>query len=127
MSQHNIKNEAYTQELGNSAMGIPIEFAMDLPLCLPIKIQPFHSMSQSNIPSQKNLIPALFQIAARAEDVQWAPSLRSTVAAGHTSLAEAMLDPQRLEGILNAVSRRKKPASRRASDKKNSADNGELD
>jgi hypothetical protein len=54
---------------------------------------------------EKPLIPALFQIAARADD------LKSPLARGREALAEAMLDARRLEAILKAVGRKKKAAA----------------
>jgi len=116
MKQCQIENNDASRA-GDSAVGIPVEFAMDLPLHFPVKVKPFHIMSQSNIPSQKNLIPTLFRIAASAEDAP-APSFRNNLALGQTSLAEMMRDPQRLERILNAATRRKKPVARRVSEKR---------
>ena len=58
--------------------------------------------------TQKSLIPALFQIASRADDAESVRALRETLAAKKTPLAETMLDAKRLEGILKALGKKKK-------------------
>ncbi len=55
---------------------------------------------------EKPLLPALFQIASRADD------LTRPLAKGREALAEAMLDARRLEAILKAVGSKKKTAVR---------------
>jgi hypothetical protein len=100
------------------AMDIPIQFVMDLPQFISIKIQPPPSMNrslQTVTTPQKPLIPSLFQIAARADEVQAVPALKSALAHGHGPMAEMMLDPEKLEAVLKSVVRRKKPAVRRVS------------
>jgi hypothetical protein len=73
------------------------------------------SMKNPAIPSDKSLMPALFQIAARADDPESVVELRSALATGKMPLAEMMLNAEKLEAILKAIVRRKKPAARRAS------------
>lgn len=58
--------------------------------------------------SKKSLIPALFQIASRADDIESVGALRRALASSRTPLAEMMLDAKRLEGILKALGKRKK-------------------
>lgn len=72
-------------------------------------------MKNPAIPSDKSLMPALFQIAARADDPESVVELRSALATGKMPLAEMMLNAEKLEAILKAIVRRKKPAARRAS------------
>jgi hypothetical protein len=93
-----------------ATMGIPIEFGTDVPLYFPIKIQP---QILTHIPSQtpvleRSLIPALFQIAACANDVKSMSALKSALRLGQTPLAEMVLDPRRLEVILKAAASKKK-------------------
>jgi hypothetical protein len=57
--------------------------------------------------SDRPLMPSLFQIAARAEDVPVKSSRQS-----HAPLGEAMLNPRKLEAVLNAIGKKKKPAVR---------------
>ena len=97
---------------------IPIQFVIDLPRFIAIKIQPQDSMNhplQTILTPQKPLIPALFRIAARAEEVGSVPALKKTVVQGHGPLSEMMLDPEKLEAVLEAIAKRKKPAVRRVS------------
>lgn len=54
------------------------------------------------------MIPALFQIASRADDIESVGALRRALAASRTPLAEMMLDAKRLEGILKSLGKRKK-------------------
>lgn len=61
---------------------------------------------------QKPLVPALFQIASRAEEVESVPALKHAVVHGHGPMSEMMLDPGKLEAVLKAIAKRKKPATR---------------
>ena len=97
-------------------MEIPIQFVTDLPRFISIKIQPQHSMNhplQTITTPQKPLIPALFQIAARAEEVESVPALKNAVVQGRGPASEMMLDPEKLEAVLKAIAKRKKPDVRR--------------
>jgi hypothetical protein len=58
--------------------------------------------------SKKSLIPALFQIASRADDVESVGALRRALASSRTPLAEMMMDAKRLEGILKSLGKKKK-------------------
>lgn len=94
----------------SATVGIPIEFGTDVPLYFPIKIQPQNFI---NIPShapvsERSLIPALFQIAACAHDIKSVSALKSALRLGRTPLAEMVLDPRRLEAILQAAAPEKK-------------------
>jgi hypothetical protein len=89
-------------------MIIPIEFGADLPLSVPIEIQPFKSMKNPLSAQEKPFIPALFNIAHRQGERAFAHA----PGAGQTSLGEMMLDAKKLEAILKAVDRRKKTATR---------------
>jgi hypothetical protein len=62
--------------------------------------------------SEKSLIPALFQIASRADDIQSVRALKHALASSRTPLAEMMLDAKRLEGILKALGKKKKAVRR---------------
>jgi len=64
--------------------------------------------------TQKSLIPALFQIASRADEIQSVRALKQALASSRTPLAEMMLDAKRLEGILKALGKRKKTLRRAA-------------
>jgi hypothetical protein len=57
--------------------------------------------------SERPLIPSLFQIAARTED---APAKSKSFSRDHAYLAETMLNPRKLEAVLNAIGKKKKPA-----------------
>lgn len=59
--------------------------------------------------SDRPLMPSLFQIAARAED---APAKSKNSPRVRTQLAEAMLNPRKLEAVLNAIGKKKKIAGR---------------
>jgi hypothetical protein len=63
--------------------------------------------------TEKSLIPALFQIAARADDIQSIRALKQALASSRTPLAEMMMDAKRLEGILKSLGKKRK-AMRRA-------------
>jgi hypothetical protein len=63
--------------------------------------------------SEKSLIPALFQIASRADEIQSIRALKQALASSRTPLAEMMLDAKRVEGILKAIGKKRK-AMRRA-------------
>ena len=79
--------------------------------------------------SEKSLIPALFQIASRADDIGSVRALRRALASSRTPLAEMMLDAKRLEGILKGLGKRKKAARRAAAnrpEKKLSFDGGAM-
>lgn len=91
---------------------IPIQSAADFSPVLDAKTQPIHSMNATEMP-KKSLIPALFQIASRADDAESVRALREELATKKTSLGETMLDAKRLEGILKALGKKKKPGTRR--------------
>jgi hypothetical protein len=82
---------------------------------LQLKFKTLNPMKNPAIPSDKSLMPALFQIAARADDPESVVELRSALATGKMPLAEMMLNAEKLEAMLKAIVRRKKPAARRAS------------
>ena len=108
--------EFWDLEESSPLMEVPVQFVTDLPQFVPIKIQPQHSMNhplQTITIPQKPLIPALFQIAARAEEVESMPLLKNAVVRGHGPMAEMMLDPEKLEAVLKAISKKRKPAVRR--------------
>jgi hypothetical protein len=76
-----------------------------------IKIQSHMPM---NLPSQKTvekkpLVPGLFQIAALANDFK-IPMQRAVFAFGRSPFSEVMLNPQKLEAILQKISKLEKPA-----------------
>ena len=93
---------------------IPVEFGIDLPLSLPIKIQPLKSMKKAPAIAEKPLIPALFQIAACADEAKYMSRLKGVLALGRTPLSEMMLNPDKVEEILNGIAQRKKTAPRRS-------------
>jgi hypothetical protein len=61
--------------------------------------------------SKRPLMPSLFQAAASADDVRLEPALKNSLP-GHARLSELMLDPRRLEAVLNALGKKKKSAAR---------------
>jgi hypothetical protein len=83
---------------------IPVEFTSDFSHSITTTIEPPDFMNNPAL--EKPLLPALFQIAARADD------LTRPLAKGREALAEAMLDAKRLEAILKAIGTKKKAASR---------------
>ena len=123
MSHYQIKNEGCKSWRfdGSSRMApaIPVQFLSDLPRSLPIKIQPRKFMNPKDANAEKPLIPALFQIAARADELQSLQSLmavRNALALDRASRAEVMLDAEKLDAVLKAASaKKKKSAAQRAS------------
>ena len=57
--------------------------------------------------SHEPLVHSLFQVAGRADD----PSVTRPEPINRRTLAEMMLNPKRLEAILDAVVKKKKPTS----------------
>jgi hypothetical protein len=94
---------------------IPIQFTEDLPLGFPIKIQSTNRMNHLQIASERPLIPALFQIAACADDVKSISSLKQALSLNRMPFAEMMLDPEKIEAVLKSFSRAKKVSARRLS------------
>lgn len=70
-------------------------------------------MSNSSHSPVKDHVPSLFQIAARADDPKSLTALKKSLVAGHEPHGEKMLDRSKLQAILDAVTRKKKSASRR--------------
>jgi hypothetical protein len=98
---------------GPVAKEIPIQFTEGSPCCFPIKIQPPNIMSQlSNNASEKPLIPALFQIAACADNIRSISALKNALSMNRIPIADMMLDPDKIEAMLKSISRRKKISSR---------------
>lgn len=70
-------------------------------------------MSQlSNNASEKPLIPALFQIAACADNIRSISALKNALSMNRIPIADMMLDPDKIEAMLKSISRRKKISSR---------------
>jgi hypothetical protein len=123
MSYHPIKSQGlkslWLHDLGRPAPAIPVLFLSDSPRCFQIKIQPQKFMTPPDAHSEKPLIPALFQIAARAEELQSLeslPAVRNALALDRASRAEIMLDAEKLDAVLKAVAaKKKKSAPRRPS------------
>lgn len=115
MSQQSITNEGVKflgrGTLGPAALAIPVQFNVDLPLSYPIKIQEQDPMTP--LTSEKSLIPALFQIAALADDPHAMPVLKGMLAAARLPLADTMLNTDKLEEVLKNIARKKKQSARR--------------
>jgi hypothetical protein len=81
------------------ATTISVRFVLNLPVNIQIK----HCM-RTKIQSQKNemFIPNLFQIAAQLEDFIVSPGLTL----GPMPFAELMLNPTKLEAVLNALGKK---------------------
>jgi hypothetical protein len=115
MGRQHPKNNGYKSlgfgDLARAALGIPVRYTADSSLAM--KIEPEHSMSNrfQIALSKRPLMSSLFQVAACADDLQPEPALKSSPA-GHTRLAELMLNPQKLEAVLKAIAKKKKPAGR---------------
>jgi hypothetical protein len=115
MGQQHPKNNGYKPlgfaDLARAALGISVRYTANS--SLPIKIEPEQPMNNpfQIALSKRPLVPSLFQVAARADDVQSEPALKGSPS-GHMSLAERMLNPQKLEAVLNAIGKKKKPAGR---------------
>ena len=101
--------------LCSTAKRIPIQFAVDPPVHYPIKVRPYYLMTTLAFASKKPLIPALFQMAALADDPKALPALKSALGTGRLPLHEAMLDAEKLDAVLKAIARKRKPAPRRPS------------
>lgn len=86
-------------------MGIPVQFGIDLPSCVEIKSQKYMNTTQV---SEKPLIPALFQIAACANDSKSLLALKDVLALSRIPLGDVMMDPERLEAIVKGIARKKK-------------------
>jgi len=115
MSQQQIQNGGIKFHtpgplLSPDAVNFPIQFNVDLPLSYQIKIKPQNFMA--HLTSEKPLIPALFQIAALADDPHAMPTLKGMLTTGRIPLADTMLDTDKLEEILKAIARKKKSAVR---------------
>jgi hypothetical protein len=116
MNEHQIKGNHTIVGWGESrptATVIPSRFVEDLSLRLEVKSQPPYPMNLNETP-EKSLIPALFQIASRAEDAESIRALKQSLASGRKPLAEMMLNTKRLEGILKALGKKKKSGTRGA-------------
>lgn len=73
-------------------------------------------MNNPDVPSDKPLIPALFQIAARADELQSLSAVRNALALGRASRAEIMLNAEKLDAVLRSVAaKKKKTVARRLS------------
>jgi hypothetical protein len=113
MNEHHIKNNGKeTSRLTSAEWSIPIEFTPELPLYVPVKIQSQYSMNRPSRISEKSIIPALFQIAAQADDAKLASALRNVLTLKESPLSEKILDREKLEGILKAITKRKKTTRR---------------
>jgi len=113
MSEYQIKSpRTISPESGEpSAMEIPVQFAADLALHSQLQIQPLQPMNPTA--PEKSLIPALFQIAARADEIGSIRALRNALAANRTPLHEMMLNAEKVEGILKGFGKKKKSTARR--------------
>ena len=129
MSKQQIKSERVeSEEMRDSKpviRAVSIQFADDLPLHFPVIIQSQDPMNNPSISSEKPLIPALFQIAAHADEAESMSALRRALSSSPTPVAEMMLDPGKLEAVLREIARKKKGAPRRVSEKRFSINNGE--
>lgn len=75
-------------------------------------------MNAPDASSEKSLIPALFQIAARADELQSLqslPAVRNALAMDRASRAEIMMNAEKLDAVLKAAASRKKKSVRRDS------------
>lgn len=93
---------------------IPVQFVVDLPLHYEVKVRPKYFITALSVASKKPLIPALFQMAAFAGDPKVMPALKSVLEIGRSPLDDAMLDAEKLDAVIRAIARKKKPAGRRA-------------
>lgn len=120
MSRKQIKNDSVKSQ-GESKLfpvttRIPVQFAVDLPLHYEIKVSPKYLMTTLSVPPNKPLIPALFQMAALASDPKALPALKSVLGATRRAfMDDAMLDVEKLDSVLKAIARKRKPAARRVS------------
>jgi hypothetical protein len=109
MNEHQINNDGKeASKFTPARRGLTVEFAAELPLSVPVKIQSQYSMNRPSGISEKSIIPALFQIAARADDTKLASALRNVLTLKESPLSEKILDREKLEGILKAIAKRKK-------------------
>src|SRR5215469_3124757 len=117
MSRQQIKNDSVKFQVRNglilSTQRIPVQFAIDLPLHYEIKIRPQYFMTTLAIAPKRPLIPALFQMAALASDPGTMPALKSVLERGQAHLDDAMLDAEKLDSVLRAITKKRKPAGRR--------------
>ena len=73
-------------------------------------------MTPPDAPSEKPLIPALFQIAARADELQSLeslPAVKNALDKDRAARSEIMLDAEKLDAVLKAVAAKKKKSSTR--------------
>jgi hypothetical protein len=115
MGNQLIRNNEYKSRQFNGsnrmAPAIPIEFLSDFSRSLPVKIQLRKFMNAPDANSEKPLMPALFQIAARADELQSLqslPAVRNALALDRASRAEIMLNAEKLDAVLKAVTAKKK-------------------
>jgi hypothetical protein len=118
MSRQQIKSELvkFRKRGGfySTTRRIPIQFAVDPPVHYQVKVRPYYFMTPLAFASKKPLIPALFQMAALADDPKALPALKSALGTGQLPLHEAMLDAEKLDAVLKAIARKRKPATRRS-------------
>jgi hypothetical protein len=112
MSQQSPKNNGNKPlgfgDLARTALDLPVTSDTDTQLA--IKIEPESSMNNPFLIalSKRPLMPSLFQVAAR---VGPEPALKDSLP-GHARLAERMLNPRKLEAVLDAIGKKKKSAGR---------------
>jgi hypothetical protein len=98
-------------DLARAALGIPVRYAADSSLATKIEPEQLMNNPFQIALSKRPLMPSLFQVAARADDAQSEPALKGSPS-GHMRLAERMLNPRKLEAVLNAIGKKKKSAGR---------------
>jgi hypothetical protein len=113
MNEHQIKNNGTTaSRFTSTGRGIPVQFIAEPSRCVPIKIQSPYAAGKSSGISEKSIMPALFQLAARVDDSRLAPAFRNVLTLNREIHPEKMLDREKLEGILKAIAKRKKTVRR---------------
>jgi hypothetical protein len=115
MSQPSPKNNGNKPlgfgDLARAALNLSSRYATSSPPAIKTDSEPSMNNPFEITLSKRHLVPSLFQTAARAEDMEAHPALKNH-STRYTRLAERMLNPRKLEAVLNALGKKKKSAAR---------------
>jgi hypothetical protein len=115
MSQPSPKNNGNKPlgfgDLARAALNLSSRYATSSPSAIKIEAEPSMNNPFEIALSKRRLMPSLFQAAASADDVRSEPASKNS-RAGYARLSELMLNPRKLEAVLNALGKKKKSAAR---------------
>jgi hypothetical protein len=115
MSQPHPKNNGNKPlrlgDLARAALGISAPYAAGSSQTIKIELEQTMNNPFQITLSKRPLMPSLFQVAARADEVPTERASKKSPS-GHARLSELMLNPRKLEAVLNAIGKKKKSAAR---------------